>query len=502
MNDVLPELIESDIARPTSHRRSFRLWLLVVTGLALAIVGWTQRSFLLSSLDRHEDDLDESLQKEVAELTAERDNLAAEIQRLQLGEFQVDPALGSDFDATRDLSDEVAGLNEQIETLTNENENLNFEIDRRERAAGREIDRLNAQIGNLESLARDERETWNAEKKRLLAANENLGKQNAILKDRLSSILVSSIDLPEGSNAEEALDRGNLEFDALEQKVGLLETQLAESTKQRNVLARSLQETRESQSAIEMVTSLSAESGDRMMADLSGRFDALKRQSESARENWEKERSNWSKERAGLVATRDSLRADVESLRTQLAALATSGSSATPESERKNEIAPASPETEEPIANRDTSEPILIEEPANLSEPTRPIFDQLRALDDSSIDLEKAYEAISREQGGRLALTIPFTAGSASLDTQAREKIRALVDTSPEARFLAIGYASVDGSEDANRDLSSRRAYAAAEAVAELGPQNPVEAVYFGQTRRFDSSRRAANRVVEIWQID
>ena len=88
------------------------------------------------------------------------------------------------------------------------------------------------------------------------------------------------------------------------------------------------------------------------------------------------------------------------------------------------------------------------------------------------------------------------------IDAESRERIRTLVSESPDSRFLAIGYASTDGSQDRNRELSSRRALATAEAIAEARPNHPVEAVYFGQTQRFDLNRRAANRVVEIWKID
>lgn len=145
----------------------------------------------------------------------------------------------------------------------------------------------------------------------------------------------------------------------------------------------------------------------------------------------------------------------------------------------------------------------MIRSPEALSPVTRPIFEALRASPDAPpTALPDLYTTIARDHGGRLAISLPFAAGSAALDDQAHEEIRALVSASPQSRYLAIGYASTDGSESGNRDLSSRRALAAAECVAACGPAHPVEAVYFGQTNRFDSRRRAANRIVEIWRID
>lgn len=145
----------------------------------------------------------------------------------------------------------------------------------------------------------------------------------------------------------------------------------------------------------------------------------------------------------------------------------------------------------------------MIRAPEALSPEARPIFDALRAAPDSPpTALPDLYTDIGRDHGGRLAISLPFAAGSAELDERAREEIRALVSASPHSRYLAIGYASTDGSESGNRELSSRRALAAAECVAACGPTHPVEAVYFGQTDRFDPRRRAANRIVEIWRID
>lgn len=495
MSDVIPELAEKPSAPPP--RRRFRYGFVLA---ALALVGiWWQRD-RIAQFAATQSPAHSALQTERDQLAQEREALAAEVDSLKASNNGSEFLADANFSDAQLLADEIDTLNEQIGSLEAEKTSLHEALSDQDRRAGYEIQKLEARISQLEDLARREREDWKSEESRLLAANENLEKQNALLKDRLSDQLLASIEPADETNAAAALDRGSMRIEKLENRIAALESQLAESGRQRNLLARSLQDTRDQKAATDLTAELSLGAGDRMMTDLSERFAALKRDSESALVEQEKQRAAWQTERGNLVASRDALRADVVRLRAELAALKNGSPSA---SSGNFAAAPASPSAENETTSSDQDpKPLLIEEPGSLSESARPVFETLQTIDESPGDLPKAYDDISQETGGQLAITIPFPAGSASLDAESRERIRTLVSESPDSRFLAIGYASTDGSQDRNRELSSRRALATAEAIAEARPNHPVEAVYFGQTQRFDLNRRAANRVVEIWKID
>lgn len=471
--DDLPELAPS---RPARGRR---WWRVVPPGLILLIAcGYfvlTQRERLFPASGE--------LRAEITRLTEERASLAAEVNRLSLNESGAEAALDSAFANTQWLADEITDLKGRIQQLQEANHSLDRELDREKQRARHEIGRLQADLDRWESLTRHDRESDQAEMSRLLAANQNLERQNAILKDRLSGALLANTDLPEGSNAEAALARGSLEIDALEQRVASLEKLLSDSGEDRTRLARSLSQSRENQTAADLYATLNASAGDRFPADLTGRVESLRLANAATQTALTEDRLGWEAEKAALVTSRDQLRREVLTLREKLQIL-------------------AQPPVAPPLATPPL-ETAIIRAPEDLSTATRPIFDALRALpSDSSASLPGAYANITRDLGGRLAITLPFAADSADLDDRARQEIRALVSASPQSRYLAIGYASTDGSESGNRELSSRRALAAAESVAACGPAHPVEAVYFGQTSRFDPYRRAANRIVEIWRID
>ncbi len=501
MSHEIPELADKT-ARPSPRKARGTV---IVAVLAIAgVTGWFQRDRLVSAGNAFFSPNEAStadLRAEIDRLAEERNQLANEVEEWRQESLGAESSIDASFATSAGLVEEIALLKDQLATLEDENLGLTRRLNEQERNASRKLDRLQEKIAQLESLARHERQEWDTEVSRLQAANDNLEKQNALLKDRLAGALMASVDPPAGTNAAEALDRGSLEIDALERRITELETQLSASGRQRNLLARSLQETREDQAATSLTATLSADAGDRVMADLSERFAVLQRQARESTNRQEKERRAWNEERSVLVAARDALRADVTALREELASLRIDSPSESPPAETalETEITPRPAEVSESVENPG---PVLVEKPGALSAPARPLFEKLLSLDAPPNQLKEAYEGITEQTGGRLALTLPFPAGGASLEVEAREEIRALVAASPETRFLVIGYASIDGSESSNRELSSRRALATAEAIAESGPAHPVEAVYFGQTRRFDSRNRAANRVVEIWKID
>ena len=67
---------------------------------------------------------------------------------------------------------------------------------------------------------------------------------------------------------------------------------------------------------------------------------------------------------------------------------------------------------------------------------------------------------------------------------------------------LAVGYASETGNVDKNRTLSSDRATTVAQVYSSAKrPGQFAQAVYLGQTDRFDSHLPERNQIVEIWHI-
>lgn len=149
--------------------------------------------------------------------------------------------------------------------------------------------------------------------------------------------------------------------------------------------------------------------------------------------------------------------------------------------------------------------PYLVNDPIQLSAPVRPLFIRLREYDGGAEDREKLYKKLT-ENGKRSALhQVSFEGGSSDISEEELDSLAEKVSDVPgDARFLVVGYASTDGEASANYELSSRRASEVAEAIAEEfdGPDAAVEAVYFGQTARFNAEKMAPNRVVEIWRVD
>jgi outer membrane protein OmpA-like peptidoglycan-associated protein len=68
-------------------------------------------------------------------------------------------------------------------------------------------------------------------------------------------------------------------------------------------------------------------------------------------------------------------------------------------------------------------------------------------------------------------------------------------------KVLAVGDASTDGDAKSNHELSSKRASSVAQEVAKITglDKDSIQAVYFGQTKRFDEKVLTPNRIVEVW---
>jgi outer membrane protein OmpA-like peptidoglycan-associated protein len=100
--------------------------------------------------------------------------------------------------------------------------------------------------------------------------------------------------------------------------------------------------------------------------------------------------------------------------------------------------------------------------------------------------------------------TLSFATGSSTLSKKDLSQIDEIVSAEvPDGDLtLIIGYASETGNPDANQNLSSDRATAAAEYFASnKRPGQLVQAVYLGQTDRFSSRVPERNQICEVWRI-
>ena len=132
------------------------------------------------------------------------------------------------------------------------------------------------------------------------------------------------------------------------------------------------------------------------------------------------------------------------------------------------------------------------------------LFRSLRALENRpETERMAAYSSLGEKLGAMVLQTCAFDTGSSALSAVDQEKIRNLVTLIPDGDLvLVIGYASETGNVDANRTLSSSRATAAAELYSSVKrKEQPVQAVYLGQTDRFSSKIPERNQIVEIWRI-
>lgn len=149
--------------------------------------------------------------------------------------------------------------------------------------------------------------------------------------------------------------------------------------------------------------------------------------------------------------------------------------------------------------------PYLVNDPIELASPVRPLFIQLREYGGGAEGREKLYAKLT-EGGETSALhRVPFEGGSSGVGEKARAALSGKLADAPEsAHYLVVGYASADGEARANFELSSKRASAVAQVLAESDAvaEDRVEAVYFGQTKRFHDAELAPNRVVEVWRIE
>ena len=116
-------------------------------------------------------------------------------------------------------------------------------------------------------------------------------------------------------------------------------------------------------------------------------------------------------------------------------------------------------------------------------------------------DLDELYKGIDKNIRSRRKAVVNFDSGSSAVKGEYQNKITELLKTAkPDSYFIAVGYADVTGSANANKSLSSKRATKVAEVMKpSLKDTQFVQAFYLGQTERFGAPDN--NRVVEIWEI-
>lgn len=133
------------------------------------------------------------------------------------------------------------------------------------------------------------------------------------------------------------------------------------------------------------------------------------------------------------------------------------------------------------------------------------LFRRLRKMEGvKDSDLTTEYSRLGVDLGANVLHTLSFATGSSTLSKEDLSQIDEIVSAEvPDGDLtLVIGYASETGNPEANQNLSSDRATAAAEYFAsKKRPGQLVQAVYLGQTDRFSGRVPERNQICEVWRI-
>ncbi|MDF1825513.1 MAG: OmpA family protein [Verrucomicrobiales bacterium] len=217
-----------------------------------------------------------------------------------------------------------------------------------------------------------------------------------------------------------------------------------------------------------------------------GKLDALKAETEKLKKQLADEKKACAKSKAAMAGANEKLKKEIEKLKQQIDE-ALYG--------EKLKAAADLPALDFPF---------LINEPIQLDGKVRPVFIELRGMEDTPEALEKVYATLSKDGNTNALHRVPFDSGSAEVTPAEVTRLNELLKGSPKgARFLVVGYASTDGDAKSNHELSSKRASNVAAQVAGIPgvDKNGVQAVYFGQTKRFNANYLSPNRVVEVWRV-
>ncbi len=146
--------------------------------------------------------------------------------------------------------------------------------------------------------------------------------------------------------------------------------------------------------------------------------------------------------------------------------------------------------------------PLLVNDPSNLDGELIPLFVELRGIADDPEARTATYSKIAEVGKASPVKTVKFESGSSAVQWNDQEELKKLMSDDDNAKYLVVGYASVDGDAGSNAVLSSKRASQVGQLIVGDRENNDrVQAVYFGQTNRFDKAYRSPNRVVEVWKV-
>ena len=133
------------------------------------------------------------------------------------------------------------------------------------------------------------------------------------------------------------------------------------------------------------------------------------------------------------------------------------------------------------------------------------LYAKLTTLEDADQkQLASAYEDIRKTMNAQIIHRQTFSKGSSRITFDREKIIHDILDKRQDRKslFLVIGYASVSGKPDSNRELSAKRATTVASIVKMLkADDQQVKAFYLGETKRFSAETEIENQICEIWEI-
>ena len=133
------------------------------------------------------------------------------------------------------------------------------------------------------------------------------------------------------------------------------------------------------------------------------------------------------------------------------------------------------------------------------------LYAKLTTLEDADQkQLASAYKDIRKTMNAQIIHRQTFTKGSSRITFDREKIIHDILDKRQDRKslFLVIGYASVSGKPDSNRELSAKRATTVASIVKMLkADDQQVKAFYLGETKRFSAETEIENQICEIWEI-
>jgi outer membrane protein OmpA-like peptidoglycan-associated protein len=157
-----------------------------------------------------------------------------------------------------------------------------------------------------------------------------------------------------------------------------------------------------------------------------------------------------------------------------------------------------------PISSNSTGHQLLANAETDLLPQAQTFFQSLAQLEDKTgAEINQAFNRITQQHKASYICTIQFDADSSALKSSEQTALTEGLSKIPDgALILVIGYSSTTGDPSQNRTLSSNRAHECAKLAMEKKLANQrVQAIYYGQTKRFSPSKPEQNQVCQIFAI-